>query len=203
MEGTASIEVAGDAPAVSFPDEELILVDGKDAVVGHRDKLAAHAGQGMRHRAFSVFLFDEMGRLLVHRRSAHKPLWPGYWTNSCCSHPRRGESLEASVKRRLYEELGCAPLALRHVCRFEYQASFGAAGSEHELCHIYLARYHSGSALSAHPLEVAELDWLDGEQVDRLMQTRSAELTPWFQLEWALLRERHGALLARFLRPQP
>ena len=201
MEGTTGTVVAGDAPAVSFPDEELILVDGEDQVIGHRDKLAAHAGLGVRHRAFSVFLFDESGRLLVHRRSAHKPLWPGYWTNSCCSHPRRGESLDDSVKRRLQEELGCVPRSLRHVCHFEYRASFGAVGSEHELCHIYLARHASADQLVVHPLEIDELAWLDEAHLEGMMRTRGADLTPWFKLEWVLLRKQHGGLLQEFLAP--
>ncbi|HVS02847.1 MAG TPA: isopentenyl-diphosphate delta-isomerase, partial [Thermoanaerobaculia bacterium] len=91
---------------VSFANEELILVDEDDREVGHLSKAEAHAGEGVLHRAFSVLLFDRRGNLLLQRRAGGKQLWPGYWSNSCCSHPRRGESMEVATRRRLAEELG-------------------------------------------------------------------------------------------------
>ena len=187
------------APAVSFPGEELILVDGHDRVIGHASKLAAHRGQGQRHRAFSVFLFDDQQRLLIHRRSVHKPLWHGFWTNSCCSHPRRGEVLEDSVRRRLREELSCEVASLERVCAFEYQAAFGDAGSEHEFCHIYLAGLAPGSKVQGHELEIAELDWLSPPGVDAIMAEERNDLTPWFRQEWTLLRGKHAMQLEKFL----
>lgn len=189
------------AAAVSFPGEELILVDSDDQVVGHASKQAVHRGRGLRHRAFSVFLFDDRQRLLIHRRSMHKPLWHGFWTNSCCSHPRRGEVLENSVRRRLREELTCEVARLERVCAFEYHAAFGDAGSEHELCHIYLAQLAPGAQVLGHELEIAELDWVSPDAVDAMMATKERrDLTPWFREEWALLRgayaDRFGAFLA-------
>jgi isopentenyl-diphosphate delta-isomerase len=202
VEPTSGEAQADKTTAVSFPDEQLVLVDADDRVVGYRSKLDAHRGAGQRHRAFSVFLFDSLGRLLVHRRSGHKPLWPGFWTNSCCSHPRRGESLDASVKRRLREELGSTPSLTRYASRFEYHARYGDAGSEHELCHIYLARHGAGASLTVHPQEVAEIRWMPGDEVDVFMREDRDDLTPWFRLEWALLRERHPELLRAFLQPE-
>ena len=80
--------------AVSFDTEDLILVDSADRVVGTAPKKAVHQPGGQLHRAFSIFIFAGGDQVLLHRRSAGKPLWPGYWTNSCCSHPRNGESYE-------------------------------------------------------------------------------------------------------------
>ncbi|MEO1079574.1 MAG: isopentenyl-diphosphate Delta-isomerase [Pseudomonadota bacterium] len=174
--------------AVSFSSEELVLVDEDDLEVGYASKLLAHQGEGQRHRAFSVFLFDQQQRLLLHRRSAHKPLWPGYWTNSCCSHPRRGEELESSVRRRLGEELGCKAEALTRVCAFEYHATYEDRGSEHELCHVFLARLADDVSVHAHPLEIAELAWCNVFSVDAMMKEERRDLTPWFRQEWALLR---------------
>lgn len=187
------------APAVSFPGEELILVDADDRVVGHTSKLAAHRGSGQRHRAFSVFLFDDQQRLLIHRRSVHKPLWHGFWTNSCCSHPRRGEVLDDSVRRRLREELSCEVSRLERLCAFEYHASFGDAGSEHELCHVYLGALAPGGRVQAHELEIAELEWVSPAHVDKMMAETRDDLTPWFREEWALLRGPHAARLESFL----
>ncbi len=174
--------------AVSFSSEELVLVDEDDLEVGYTSKILAHQGQGKRHRAFSVFLFDRQQRLLLHRRSAHKPLWPGYWTNSCCSHPRRGEELESSVRRRLGEELGCEAQAITRVFAFEYHAAFEDRGSEHELCHVFLARLADHASVQAHPLEVAELAWCNVFSIDAMMKEERRDLTPWFRQEWALLR---------------
>ena len=118
---------------VSSEREQLILVDESDNEIGHLSKAECHDGQGVLHRAFSVFLFDSQGRLLLQRRSAGKRLWPGYWSNSVCSHPRRGESMALATERRVQEELGVT-VELQYVYRFRYQVEFGEAGSEHELC---------------------------------------------------------------------
>lgn len=75
---------------VSFDTESLILVDDQDQEIGHQDKLSCHTGNGTLHRAFSLFIFNNAGELLLQQRSANKHLWPLHWSNSCCSHPRRG-----------------------------------------------------------------------------------------------------------------
>ena len=211
--GDADQEASGAACApVSFLSEELILVDSRDKPSGYCSKLEAHRGEGRLHRAFSVFVFDLRGRLLVHRRSVHKPLWPGFWTNSCCSHPRRGESLHAAVRRRVREELGVGVNACR-VFSFEYKASFDTVGTEHELCHVFLARLIDPQALSPHRQEIADLAWLSVDEVDEWMARETAgaqrdedesgnrPLTPWFKMEWSRLRGEHAAALAPFLCP--
>ncbi|WP_439106998.1 isopentenyl-diphosphate Delta-isomerase [Congregibacter sp.] len=196
-DATANVSVMR-AP-VSFDNEQLILVDSNDEVVGYRNKAQTHQGRGTLHRAFSAFLFDQKGRLLVHRRSQQKPLWPGFWTNSCCSHPRRGESIDAAVTRRVREELGVDALA-QSIYKFEYHAQYEDVGSEHELCHVYLARAISSSAqVSAHAAEVMDWRWLSVQDVDDWMASRPSELTPWFRQEWSALRGRYQSKLERFL----
>ncbi|MEZ4271756.1 MAG: isopentenyl-diphosphate delta-isomerase [Myxococcota bacterium] len=80
-------------------------MDSEDQIVGYDSKDVCHDGEGLLHRAFSVFLFNGMGELMLQQRSAQKRLWPMFWANSCCSHPRRGEDIDAAAKRRMCEEL--------------------------------------------------------------------------------------------------
>jgi len=181
---------------VSFEDEPLILVDEHDNVVGHESKAACHEGDGLLHRAFSIFLFDDRGRLLLQRRSAQKRLWPGYWSNSCCSHPRRGEDDHEAAERRIYEELGVQP-PLRYLFRFRYQARFGEIGAEHELCSIYVAR--TEATVSVNVNEVAETRHISPEQLDLELREQPAAYTPWLKLEWPRIREEHWDAVAELL----
>ena len=121
---------------VSSEDEELILVDRDDNEIGHLSKALCHDRGGVLHRAFSLFLFNDSGELLLQKRGESKRLWPGFWSNSCCSHPRRGESMQTATLRRLSDELNIET-SLEHVYQFCYTADFGDAGSENELCHVY------------------------------------------------------------------
>ena len=91
---------------VSFNDELLILVNEKDEEIGYKTKSVCHFGEGILHRAFSIFIFNTKEQLLMQKRSSQKNLWPNYWSNSCCSHPRKGEKIESAASRRLAEELG-------------------------------------------------------------------------------------------------
>ena len=107
------------------PESELlILVDTYDQETGSLGKVECHDGDGILHRAFSVFLFNDRGELLLQQRSADKRLWPMYWTNTCCGHPRRGESMQVATERRLQQELNTAS-TLEFIYKFEYQARFG------------------------------------------------------------------------------
>ena len=91
---------------VSDDAELLILVDSQDQALGHLDKAACHDGSGILHRAFSLFIFNSQGQLLLQQRAANKRLWGGYWSNSCCSHPRKAETMQQAVSRRCEQELG-------------------------------------------------------------------------------------------------
>src|SRR5665213_4027129 len=136
--------------------DQLILVDDADSEVGQLGKADCHAGAGVLHRALSLFVFNSRNEFLLQQRSEHKRLWPNYWSNSCCSHPRAGESTTTAVHRRLMEELGLA-CPLKFLFKFKYQAQYDATGSEHELCSVFFGR----STTPVHPNrdEIAEWRW--------------------------------------------
>lgn len=180
---------------VSSESERLILVDENDNELGYLSKRRCHDGDGVLHRAFSLFIFNENGELLLQRRSAGKRLWPMYWSNSCCSHPRRGESLEIATSRRLMDELNFAT-ALEHVYRFCYQAPFGDAGSENELCHVYLGRI--AGDLSPNDSEIEALRFVSCAALEREFAASPDEFTPWFKQEWSELTGNYRDRLARY-----
>ncbi len=181
-----ALEQAGSARMVSSEMEELIVVDADDRPLGTRLKGECHDGDGILHRAFSLFLFDAAGRLLIQRRAADKRLWPLYWANSCCSHPRAGEETDQAAQRRLEEELGVGS-ELDYLYKFQYQASFEDQGSENELCRVYIGRVNADE-LTPNPLEIAEWKFLSVPEVDALIADESAAVTPWFRMEWRRLR---------------
>ncbi len=170
---------------VSSDEESLILVDSDDRELGFLDKSACHDGAGVLHRAFSLFVFNERGELLIQQRAEDKRLWPSYWSNSCCSHPRRGESMETAVGRRLEQELGMN-IALRYRYKFEYSASFEDLGTEHELCWVYTG-FATGEPL-INTAEIASWRWVDGDLLTRQLDTEPERFTPWFKMEWQRLR---------------
>lgn len=180
---------------VSSEGEELILVDVDDNEIDYRSKADCHDGDGLLHRAFSLFLFDDAGQLLLQQRAAGKRLWPGYWSNSCCSHPRRGEDLNVATTRRLGDELNIAA-SLEHVYHFCYQVRFGAAGSENELCHVYLGRIDGD--VRPNDSEIESIRFVSRQALDRELNERPAQFTPWFKQEWATLSRDYGDVLARY-----
>ena len=107
---------------VSNASEQLILVDDHDREIGFKAKADCHTGKGVLHRAFSIFVFNSDNELLLQQRSPSKMLWPGYWSNTCCSHPRRGEAMATAVTRRLEQELG-------FTCPLEYLVQVQVPGA--------------------------------------------------------------------------
>ena len=170
---------------VSSDAEALILVDSEDRAIGELSKAACHDGDGVLHRAFSAFVFNDAGHLLLQQRAAGKRLWGGYWSNSCCSHPRVGEDLEQAVVRRVEQELGLR-IEPEYAYRFQYQARFGSAGAEHELCSVFLGR--SGTQQPViNTTEVDGWEWIAPEQLSSELAQSSRRFTPWFLLEWQRL----------------
>src|SRR5579863_1858880 len=147
--------------------ESLILVDEADRELGYLSKARCHEGRGVLHRAFSLLIFNERGELLLQRRSGRKRLWPHYWSNSCCSHPRRAESMEAAIHRRLYEELGLE-CPLHYLFKFQYQAQFDDAGAENELCSVFIGR--SAGAVRVDHGEISDWRWVSPERLAAEMQ---------------------------------
>jgi isopentenyl-diphosphate delta-isomerase len=162
-------------------EDLLILVDEADRDIGTLPKTAGHLGAGTLHRAFSVFLFDAQGSVLIQQRAAGKMLWPGYWSNSCCSHPRPGEAVEAAARRRVREELR-VECRLMFLYKFRYQAPFGNVGAEHELCHVY-AGFPRGK-LVADASEIADHRWISPDDLTRAIADNPDHFSPWMKLEW-------------------
>ena len=183
---------------VSSEAEQLILVDGDDREQGHLSKAECHDGAGILHRAFSAFLFNAAGELLLQQRAGSKRLWPGYWSNSCCSHPRRGESMETATVRRLGEELNLEA-ALRFVYKFEYQAAYGDLGSEHELCHVFLGRIDGEVRANAEEIEAIRFVGVDALNAE--LSDHPGRFTPWFRLEWEALTGEYADLLQAYSQP--
>ena len=181
--------------SVAADRDTLILVDEADQDVGHLSKARCHEGRGILHRAFSLLIFNGSGELLNQQRSAAKRLWPLYWSNSCCSHPRVAESMEAAIHRRLYEELGLR-CPLQFLFKFQYQAQFDAGGAEHEVCSVFVGR--SSEPVRANRSEVLAWRWIAPEALQTELTGSGADrFTPWFMLEWARIwRDHRPELLA-------
>lgn len=173
---------------VSSESEELILVDLDGREIGFATKADAHDGEGILHRAFSVFLTDADGRILLQQRAAGKRLWAGYWANSVCSHPRRGETMEVATQRRMAEELSVTT-PLEYCFTFDYHARFGDLGSERELCAVYLGSVDA-SAITFNRTEIEAVRWVSAAELDRELADKPETFTPWLHLEWERLRER-------------
>jgi isopentenyl-diphosphate delta-isomerase len=137
------------------------------------------------HRAFSIFVFNSNNDLLLQQRSPTKMLWPGYWSNTCCSHPRRGEAMATAVTRRLTQELGFA-CPLEYLYKFKYQAQFGAVGSEHELCSVYFGRYDGPVDVNVN--EIAAWRFVGVEALERELKVAPETFTPWFKMEWVHIK---------------
>ncbi|MFF5920557.1 isopentenyl-diphosphate Delta-isomerase [Streptomyces flavochromogenes] len=117
----------------------LELVDEDGTTIGTAEKLAAHQAPGLLHRAFSVFLFDESGRLLLQRRALGKYHSPGVWSNTCCGHPYPGEAPFAAAARRTFEELGVSPTLLAEAGTVRYNHPDPASGLvEQEFNHLFV-----------------------------------------------------------------
>lgn len=166
---------------VSFEDELLILVDENDMEIGWETKDVCHNGQGLLHRAFSIFIFDDKKQLLLQKRSTHKRLWPLFWSNSCCSHPRKGESYQFATARRLKEELGLTT-PLQYLYKFKYQALFGDLGAEHELCSVYIGK--TDQTPKVNKTEIDDWKFISIDALNGQMKAQPENFTPWFKMEW-------------------
>lgn len=134
----------------------LILVDDADREIGTGEKMQVHR-EGRLHRAFSIFVFDRRGRMLMQRRAATKYHSAGLWSNTCCGHPRSGESVVESGQRRLMEEMGFS-CELRPVSSFVYRAEVGNGLVENEFDHVLFGRYDADPQPDAR--EVMQWAWL-------------------------------------------
>ena len=175
-------------------DGLLILVDSGDSIVGYADIQKCHQGEGVLHRAFSIFLFNDENQPLIQQRSSMKPLWPLHWSNSVCSHPKKGESYEEATMRRLKEELGFVT-SLKFLFKFQYQATFQNVGSENEMCSVFVGK--ADGAVQTDPNEIAQWEYVDLEQLNKDILAHPHHYTPWFKIEWERIQKNHAADIKR------
>lgn len=159
-------------------EEQVILVNEKDEQLGLMPKQEAHI-KGVLHRAFSVFIFNEKNELMLQQRALHKYHTPGLWTNTCCSHPRDGETTLDAGKRRLMEEMGFTT-PLKETTSFIYKAPFDNGLTEHELDHILIGTY-SGEP-NINPDEVADWKWMPMDEVKKDIEQNPDIYTAWFKI---------------------
>lgn len=165
---------------------KVVLVDQNDREIGVMDKMEAHE-KALLHRAFSVFIFDPSGRMLLQRRALAKYHSGGLWTNACCSHPGPGESVLAAAERRLFEELGFST-PLRKSFDFIYKAAFDNGLTEYEFDHVFTGVYDG--MLSADPLEVMEVCWMSMDRIHADLAARSDIYTEWFKIAFQAFLDR-------------
>src|SRR5450830_1172135 len=157
--------------------DHVIVVDANDAPIGTLPKLAAHR-RGVRHRAISVIVGDQHGRLLLHKRAAGKYHSGGLWTNTCCSHPRPGERAIDATIRRLAEEMGIScPLAF--IFSMNYRAEVSNGLVEDEIVHVFGG--HFNGAPSPDPLEASDWCWKSAAEIARDVDERPENYTIWFR----------------------
>lgn len=173
---------------VSFDDEKLIVVDEQDNILGYKTKAQCHKGEGILHRAFSIFIFNDHKQILLQQRSREKQLWPLYWSNSCCSHPRKGEEMADAAHRRLFEELGLRT-SLKYLYKFQYHAGFGAAGSENEICSVFIGKSNGQVSVNHH--EIAGWKFVDVAELNWDMTEHPEKYTPWFKMEWERIQNEY------------
>ena len=164
----------------------VILVNDEDAEVGAMEKMEAHR-QGKLHRAFSIFLFDNEGRMLLQQRAADKYHSPLLWTNACCSHPAPGESLTDAAKRRMMQELGIAP-EVEPQFKFTYRAELENDLVEHEIDHVFFGNWDG--KMNPDPQEVMDTRWLSLAELDAEIATASEKFTAWLLICWPQVRKR-------------
>lgn len=181
---------ASDAGATDEPEhanamQDVIAVDGDDDPRGTVNRLEAHTGDGIRHRAFTCLVFDGDGRLLLGQRAPGKRLWGTYWDGTVASHPVEGQTQRDATRQRLEEELGVTPDQygdIRLTDKFEYKRYFENAGLEWEVCSVLKVTL-ADATLDPDEEEIAGLLWADYEHLhDHPEWYRQLRLCPWFEI---------------------
>jgi len=157
---------------------DVILVDEQDNPVGTMGKMEVHE-KALLHRAFSVFIFNTKGEMLLQKRAATKYHSGGLWTNACCSHPKPGESTQAAAEKRLEEEMGFNT-DLQEVFSFIYKAPFQNGLTEYEFDHVFVGTYEG--AINPNPEEVSDYSYQSIDHLKIAISQHPAEYTEWFKI---------------------
>ena len=180
------------------PPELVVLVDADGHAIGTATKATVHHRETPLHLAFSCYIFDGAGRILLTRRALAKPTWPGAWTNSFCGHPSPGEDIFDAVRRRAREELGIALDQLQLTLpTFRYEATMKNGTRENELCPVFTAT--TLDEVRPDPAEVSAHEWVDWAAFRDAVLAGERDISPWAVRQVADLAERatgHGFLTA-------
>lgn len=156
--------------------EQVILVNEADQEIGFMEKMEAHE-KALLHRAFSVFVFNSSGEILLQQRASGKYHSANLWTNTCCSHPRPGESVAQAANRRLMEEMGFQT-PLQKAFDFVYKAPFDNGLTEYEFDHVFIGTYEG--SIEMNPSEVQAHAFRSFETIEAMIQAQPAQFTSWF-----------------------
>ena len=159
-------------------DDQVILVDENDREIGIEEKIKAHQAANL-HRAFSIFIFDSEGKMLIQQRAFAKYHSPGLWTNACCSHPRPGESVMTAAHRRLQEEMGFE-CELHEKFNFIYRAEFDNGLTEHEFDHVLFGIFDG--VPKPNMREVASYRWINIDELEKDVAANGDAYTVWFKI---------------------
>lgn len=178
------------------PSELVVLVDEDNTPLGTMLKSEVHSAKTPLHRAFSFFLFNHRGELLLQRRSAGKKAWPLTWSNSCCGHPAPGEDNESAIRRRLRDELGIVGhTEIRHVSDYRYR--FAKDGiEENEICPVFLGR--TDATVDPNPEEIDGIKWMSWKEFTNEMKENASVYSPWCIEETLLVDARLEELASSF-----
>jgi isopentenyl-diphosphate delta-isomerase len=158
--------------------EQVVLLDEAGAAIGVADKRTVHHRDTPLHLAFSCYVFDGSGSVLLTRRATHKPTWPGVWTNSFCGHPAPGEDLGEAVRRRAGQELGVEVDGVRLLLpAFRYRAVMPDGVVENEMCPVFVAM--TSDEVRADPEEVDDFEWVDWEAFRSSVLSGERDVSPW------------------------
>jgi len=167
-----------DQNKLDMEKEKVILVDADDNELGLMEKMEAHR-KGLLHRAFSIFIFNSKGEILLQKRASEKYHSGGLWSNTCCSHPRKGESTLEAANRRLNEEMGMKA-NLEHAFYFKYKASLDLGLIEHELDHVFIG--YSNELPLINPEEVESYCYVSPELLEIGLEKHKTEYTEWLKI---------------------
>jgi isopentenyl-diphosphate delta-isomerase len=159
-------------------EQQVILVTPQDEAIGVMEKMEAHQ-KGLLHRAFSVFIFDKQGRMLLQQRAPQKYHGAHLWTNACCSHPMWNEPVEEAAHRRLQEEMGFTT-PLQKIFAFTYKANVENNLVEHEYDHVFAGEYDG--QVNVNPEEVSDYAYYDLKELKLLLQEKPESFTTWFRI---------------------
>lgn len=158
--------------------EYVILVNENDEDIGQMEKIEAH-NKGLLHRAFSLFIVNAKGQMLIHQRAMCKYHSPSLWTNACCSHPRKNESIKDAVIRRTKEELNIS-INPQPLFQFTYKSKMANGMVEHEYDHVYVAEYNE--SFEPNPLEVMDYTYVGIDELLEDVKQNPAKYTTWFAI---------------------